>query len=149
MRATLMYAAGDVRVETLPDPTIQEPTDAIVRVVRAGVCGSDLHPFHDLPAQEQGMQMGHEFLGIVEQAGSDVAGVKIGDLVVASFSYQDNTCEFCRAGVQTACVHVGFFSAAQAELIRVPLADGTRRTLPRGQRQTASQWRLASASLSA
>ncbi|MEV6849400.1 alcohol dehydrogenase catalytic domain-containing protein [Actinoplanes sp. NPDC051411] len=132
MRATLMYAAGDVRVETLPDPTIQKPTDAIVRVVRACVCGSDLHPFHDLPAQEQGMQMGHEFLGIVEGAGSDVAGVKVGDLVVASFSYQDNTCEFCRAGVQTACVHVGFFSAAQAELIRVPLADGTLVKLPVG-----------------
>jgi threonine dehydrogenase-like Zn-dependent dehydrogenase len=127
-----MYAAGDVRVETLPDPTIQEPTDAIVRVVRSCVCGSDLHPFHDLPAQEQGQQMGHEFLGIVEQAGSDVASVKVGDLVVASFSYQDNTCEFCRAGVQTACVHVGFFSAAQAEVIRVPLADGTLVKLPVG-----------------
>jgi threonine dehydrogenase-like Zn-dependent dehydrogenase len=115
MRATLMYGAGDVRVETLPDPTIQEPTDAIVRVVQACVCGSDLHPFHTLPVQEQGMRMGHEFLGIVEQAGSDVAGVEVGDLVVASFSYQDNTCEFCKAGVQTACAHpgFGFFSAAQ------------------------------------
>jgi threonine dehydrogenase-like Zn-dependent dehydrogenase len=132
MRATLMYGAGDVRVETIADPTIQEPTDAIVRVVQACVCGSDLHPFHNLPVQEQGMQMGHEFLGIVEQAGSDVAGVEVGDLVVASFSYQDNTCEFCKAGVQTACVHVGFFSAAQAELIRVPLADGTLVKLPVG-----------------
>ena len=132
MRATLMYAAGDVRVETIADPTIQQPTDAIVRVVRACVCGSDLHPYHGLPAQEQGQQMGHEFLGVVEQTGSDVAGVKAGDLVVASFSFQDNTCEFCRAGVQTACAHpeFGFFSAAQAELIRVPLADGTLYKLP-------------------
>ncbi|MCU7723866.1 alcohol dehydrogenase catalytic domain-containing protein [Actinoplanes sp. KI2] len=130
MRATLMYGAGDVRVETIADPTIQHATDAIVRVVRACVCGSDLHPYHNMPAQEHGQQMGHEFLGIVEQAGADVTTVKPGDLVVASFSYQDNTCEFCRAGVQTACVHGGFFSAAQAELIRVPLADGTLVKLP-------------------
>ncbi|MET8117735.1 alcohol dehydrogenase catalytic domain-containing protein [Micromonospora sp. NPDC005189] len=130
MRATLMYGAGDVRVESMPDPTIQHPTDAIVRIVRACVCGSDLHPYHDLPVREQGMQMGHEFIGVVEQIGAEVATVKRGDLVVASFSYQDNTCEFCRAGLQTACVHVGFFSAAQAELIRVPLADGTLVALP-------------------
>jgi threonine dehydrogenase-like Zn-dependent dehydrogenase len=130
MRATLMYGPGDVRVETIADPTIQEPTDAVVRVVRACVCGSDLHPYHSMPAAGQGQPMGHEFLGVVEQTGADVTTVKAGDLVVASFSYQDNTCEFCRAGVQTACVHVGFFSAAQAELIRVPLADGTLVKLP-------------------
>src|SRR5690242_10263896 len=132
MRATLMYGAGDVRVETIADPAIQTPTDAIVRVVRACVCGSDLHPYHSMPASQQGQPMGHEFLGIVEQTGSDVTGVKNGDLVVASFSYQDNTCEFCRAGVQTACSHPqsGFFSAAQAELVRVPLADGTLYKLP-------------------
>jgi threonine dehydrogenase-like Zn-dependent dehydrogenase len=132
MRATLMYGPGDVRVETIADPTIQEPTDAVVRVVRACVCGSDLHPYHSMPAAGQGQPMGHEFLGVVEQTGADVTTVKAGDLVVASFSYQDNTCEFCRAGVQTACVHVGFFSAAQAELIRVPLADGTLVKLPVG-----------------
>ncbi|WP_422773361.1 alcohol dehydrogenase catalytic domain-containing protein [Plantactinospora sp. WMMC1484] len=132
MRATLMYGAGDVRVETIADPTIQQPTDAVVRVVRACVCGSDLHPYRNLPAREQGQQMGHEFLGVVEQTGADVTIVRVGDLVVASFSYQDNTCEFCRAGVQTACVHGGFFSAAQAELVRVPLADGTLVTLPVG-----------------
>lgn len=127
-----MYGAGDVRVETIHDPTIQAPTDAVVRIVRACVCGSDLHPYHDMPTQDHGQQMGHEFLGIVEQTGADVTTVKHGDLVVASFSYQDNTCEFCRAGVQTACVHGGFFSAAQAELVRVPLADGTLVTLPVG-----------------
>jgi threonine dehydrogenase-like Zn-dependent dehydrogenase len=130
MRATLMYGPGDVRVETIADPTIQEPTDAVVRVVRACVCGSDLHPYRSMPASEQGQQMGHAFLGVVERLGPGVTTVKVGDLVVASFSYQDNTCEFCRAGVQTACEHVGFFSAAQAELIRVPLADGTLVTLP-------------------
>jgi threonine dehydrogenase-like Zn-dependent dehydrogenase len=132
MLATLMYGAGDVRVETVADPTIQLPTDAVVRVVRACVCGTDLHAYHNLPAREQGQQMGHEFLGVVEQTGADVATVKVGDLVVASFSYQDNTCEFCRAGVQTACEHGGFFSAAQAQLIRVPLADGTLVKLPVG-----------------
>jgi threonine dehydrogenase-like Zn-dependent dehydrogenase len=130
MRAALMYSAGDVRVETIPDPTIQQPTDAIVRIVRTCVCGSDLHPYHDLPVSEQGTQMGHEFLGLVEDTGSEVTTVKKGDLVVASFSFQENTCEFCRAGFQTACVHGGFFSAAQAELIRVPLADGTLVILP-------------------
>jgi threonine dehydrogenase-like Zn-dependent dehydrogenase len=132
MRAALMYGAGDVRVDTIADPTIQQPTDAIVRVVRACVCGSDLHPYHSMPASGQGQQMGHEFLGVVEQTGPDVTTVKAGDLVVASFSYQDNTCEFCRAGVQTGCSHpeFGFFSAAQAELVRVPLADGTLYPLP-------------------
>jgi threonine dehydrogenase-like Zn-dependent dehydrogenase len=125
-----MYGAGDVRVETIPDPTIQQPTDAIVRIVRTCVCGSDLHPYHDAPASAEGMQIGHEFLGLIEDTGSAVTMVKKGDLVVASFSYQDNTCEFCRSGFQTACVHVGFFSAAQAELIRVPLADGTLVALP-------------------
>ncbi|MEO3923664.1 alcohol dehydrogenase catalytic domain-containing protein [Micromonosporaceae bacterium B7E4] len=132
MRATLMYGAGDVRVETIADPTIQRPTDAVVRVVRASVCGTDLHPYHNLPAREQGQQMGHEFLGVVERTGADVATVKVGDLVVASFSYQDNTCEFCRGGVQTACEQVGFLGAAQAQLIRVPLADGTLVKLPVG-----------------
>lgn len=132
MRATLMYGAGDVRVETIANPTIQEPTDAIVWIVRSCVCGSDLHPYHDMPAQEHGTQMGHEFLGVVEQTGAAVSSVKASDLVVASFAYQDNTCEFCRAGVQTACVRGGFFSAAQAELIRVPWADGTLVTLPSG-----------------
>ncbi|GGK74327.1 zinc-binding dehydrogenase [Mangrovihabitans endophyticus] len=130
MRATLMYGAGDVRVETVADPAIEQPTDAIVRIVRACVCGSDLHPYHTMPTQHHGQPMGHEFLGVVEQTGTDVTGVNAGDMVVASFAYQDNTCEFCRAGVQTACVHVGFFSAAQAELIRVPLADGTLVRLP-------------------
>ncbi|AEV84499.1 IMP dehydrogenase [Actinoplanes sp. SE50] len=132
MRATLMFGAGDVRVETVADPAPQRPTDAVVRVVRSCVCGSDLHPYHSMPAAEQGRQVGHEFLGIVEQTGADVATVKAGDLVVASFSYQDNTCEFCRAGVQTACAHpeAGFFAGAQAELVRVPLADGTLAKLP-------------------
>ena len=87
MRATLMYGAGDVRVETIADPSLQQQTDAIVRIVRSCICGSDLHPYHDLPTTEQGVQSGHEFLGVVEQTGTDVSTVKAGDLVVASFSY--------------------------------------------------------------
>lgn len=133
MRATLMYGAGDVRVENAPDPKIDWPTDAVVRVVRACVCGSDLHPYHDLPASQTGTTMGHEFLGVVEETGTDVRTVVRGDLVVASFSYQDNTCPICRDGVQTACPHGGFFATAQAEAVRVPQADGTLVKLPVGE----------------
>ena len=115
-----MYGAGDVRVEKLPDPTVQAPTDAVVRVVRACVCGSDLHPFHSMPASEEGRPMGHEFVGMVEEVGSEVATVKRGDLVIAPFAWFDNTCEFCREGLTTSCLHGGFFSETQAEAVRVP-----------------------------
>jgi threonine dehydrogenase-like Zn-dependent dehydrogenase len=125
MRATLMYGAGDVRVETVPNPEIQEPTDAIVRILRAAICGSDLHPYHGMAATGQGRNMGHEFLGIVEDVGSAVTGLKHGDLVVASFLYQDNTCEFCAEGLQTSCPHGGRYGfngvgGGQAEAIWVP-----------------------------
>jgi threonine dehydrogenase-like Zn-dependent dehydrogenase len=133
MRATLIYGAGDVRVENAPDPALRQPTDAIVRIVRTCICGSDLHPYHSMPASDRGTPMGHEFLGVVEDLGSDVTGLKTGDLVVASFAFQDNTCEFCREGVQTSCRHGGFLSEAQAELIRVPQAAGTLVTLPVGE----------------
>jgi threonine dehydrogenase-like Zn-dependent dehydrogenase len=135
MKAAFMYGAGDVRVVTVPDPEIQEPTDAIVRIVRACVCGSDLHPYHDMDVSDEGVPMGHEFLGVVEDIGSDVATVKKGDLVVAAFAWADGTCEFCRDGLQTSCLHGGFFAAGgvgggQAEAIRVPQADGTLVVLP-------------------
>lgn len=135
MRATLMYGAGNVRVENVPDPAIQEPTDAIVRILRAAICGSDLHPYHGMPATGQGRNMGHEFLGIVEDAGAAVTGLKHGDLVVASFLYQDNTCQFCAEGLQTACPHGGRYGfngvgGGQAEAIRVPQAQGTLVKLP-------------------
>ncbi len=133
MRATLMYGAGDVRVENVPDPVLRRPTDAIVRVVRTCICGSDLHPYHSMPAAGHGKPMGHEFLGVVEDLGSEVTGIRNGDLVVASFAYQDNTCEFCREGVQTSCRHGGFFSEAQADVIRVPQAAGTLVKLPVGE----------------
>ncbi|MDM8085336.1 alcohol dehydrogenase catalytic domain-containing protein [Cellulomonas cellasea] len=130
MRATLMHGAGDVRVETIPDPALQEPTDAIVRVVAACVCGSDLHPYRSMASRDGGVQMGHEAVGIVEEIGSGVTGVTPGDLVIVPFAYQDNTCAFCRDGVQTSCEHGGFLSAAQAELLHVPQASGTLVPVP-------------------
>jgi len=133
MRATVMYGAGDVRVETVPDPKIEQPTDAIVRTLRACVCGSDLHPYHTMDPADGPSPMGHEFIGVVEDLGSDVDGVRAGDLVVAPFAYSDGTCEFCREGLHTSCVNGGFFSTAQAEVVRVPQAQGTLVTLPVGE----------------
>ncbi|MFE3828514.1 zinc-binding dehydrogenase [Streptomyces sp. NPDC059092] len=135
MRATVMYAAGDVRVENVPDPKIQNPTDAIVRVVLACVCGSDLWPYASMPASEQGRRMGHEFLGIVEETGSEVSGVKAGDLVVAPFLWADNTCVFCTEGLHTVCPHGGQWGpngvdGGQGEAVRVPQAQGTLVKLP-------------------
>ena len=118
MRATLMYGAGDVRVEHVPDPAIQEPTDAIVRIVRAAICGSDLQPYHSMAATDQGRRMGHEYLGLVEDVGSEVTRLRRGDLVVASFTYQDNTCEYCAENLQISCPHggrYGFNASAAAK----------------------------------
>jgi threonine dehydrogenase-like Zn-dependent dehydrogenase len=130
MQATLMYAAGDVRVEDVPDPSIVEATDAIIRVTSACICGSDLWPYADLERTETGRPMGHEAIGLVEDVGADVRTIKPGDLVVMPFAFSDGTCAFCSEGLHTACVHGGFFdgygtSAAQAEAVRVPLADVT------------------------
>jgi threonine dehydrogenase-like Zn-dependent dehydrogenase len=130
MRATVMYGAGDVRIENVPDPSIIEPTDAIMRVVRASICGSDLWPYTSMAASETGQSMGHEAIGVVADVGSDVRALKPGDVVVMPFAISDGTCEFCEAGLQTACVHVGFFgnngtNGAQAEALRIPYADGT------------------------
>ncbi|HWE89955.1 MAG TPA: alcohol dehydrogenase catalytic domain-containing protein [Pseudonocardiaceae bacterium] len=135
MRATYMYGPGDVRVVDAPDPTIKRPTDALVRVVRSCVCGSDLHPYHSMPVTPDGSSMGHEFLGVVEDTGGDVTTIKKGDLVIAPFAWSDGTCEFCREGLQTSCRHGGFWNTAdvrggQAEAVRVPLADGTLVPVP-------------------
>ncbi|MGW4483793.1 zinc-dependent alcohol dehydrogenase family protein [Amycolatopsis sp. NPDC004368] len=135
MRATLIYGAGDVRVETVADPKVAQPTDAVVRVVRSCICGSDLWPYGGMPAQEHGRPIGHEFLGVVEETGADVTSVRKGDLVVAPFVYSDNTCEFCREGLQTSCLHGGGWGAdgvdgGQGEAVRVPQADGTLVKLP-------------------
>jgi threonine dehydrogenase-like Zn-dependent dehydrogenase len=133
-----MYAAGDVRVEDVPDPLIVDPTDAIVRVTSACICGSDLWPYAELERSETGRAMGHEAIGLVEDVGADVRTIKAGDLVVMPFAFSDGTCVFCSEGLHTACVHGGFFdgygtSAAQAEAVRVPLADGTLFALPVGE----------------
>ncbi|TFV90061.1 IMP dehydrogenase [Blastococcus sp. CT_GayMR16] len=128
-----MYGPGDVRVENVPDPALQQPTDALVRVVRTCVCGSDLHPYHSMPASAEGSPMGHEFIGVVEETGSAVSTVKAGDLVIAPFAWFDNTCAFCREGLTTSCEHGGFFSTAQAEAVRVPQADGTLVPAPVGE----------------
>jgi threonine dehydrogenase-like Zn-dependent dehydrogenase len=130
-----MYRAGDVRVIDVPDPKIQQPADAIVRVVRSCVCGSDLHPFHNLPDTPGGKSMGHEFVGIVEDTGAAVTTLRTGDFVIAPFAWSDNTCEFCREGLQTSCAHGGFWNAngvggGQADAVRVPLADGTLVAVP-------------------
>jgi threonine dehydrogenase-like Zn-dependent dehydrogenase len=137
MRATVMFEAGDVRIEDVPDPSIVEPTDALIRVTRACICGSDLHPYHHMERSETGTRMGHEAIGVVEAVGDDVRTVKAGDLVVMPFAYSDGTCAFCREGLPTACVNVGFFGnpgydGAQAEAVRVPYADGTLFVLPVG-----------------
>lgn len=138
MRATLIYGAGDVRVEHVPDPKILQPTDAVVRVLRACICGSDLWPYGSRPATEQGDRIGHEFLGVVEETGSEVSGLKRGDVVVAPFVWADNTCDFCREGLHTSCRHGGMYGAddvdgGQGEAVRVPLAEGTLVKLPVGE----------------
>src|ERR687898_147591 len=133
-----MYAAGNVRVEHVPDAAIVEPTDAVVRVTRACICGSDLWPYASIERSEAGQSMGHEAIGVVEDVGSQVTKIKKGDVVVMPFAYSDGTCEFCREGLTTECVHVGFFGnpgydGAQAEAVRVPYADGTLFKLPVGE----------------
>jgi threonine dehydrogenase-like Zn-dependent dehydrogenase len=130
MRATVMHSAGDVRIENVPDATLIDPTDALVRVTRACICGSDLWPYRSMEFSETGQSMGHEAIGVVEAVGRAVSKVKIGDFVIMPFAYSDGSCEFCHEGLQTACVHGGFFgyagmNGAQAEALRIPLADGT------------------------
>jgi len=135
MRAAVMYGAGDVRVEDRPDPKIHEPTDAVVRVLRAAICGSDLWPYASMPVTDQGRPMGHEFLGVIEEAGSQVPGLSAGDLVITPFTWCDNTCDFCRKGLQTSCRHGGRYGlggvdGGQGEAVRVPQAQGTLVKLP-------------------
>ena len=105
MRATVMYGAGDVRVETVSDAQLVEPTDAVVRVAHAAICGSDLWPYKSMPPSQAGRRMGHELIGVVDSIGSDVHTLKVGQLVIAPFLISDGTCEFCRQGMQPSCVH--------------------------------------------
>jgi threonine dehydrogenase-like Zn-dependent dehydrogenase len=129
MRGAIMYGPGDVRVEEREEPRIADPSDAIIRVTAACVCGSDLWPYRGIGTEEGSwpMPMGHEYVGIVEEVGPAVETVRLGQFVVGSFWASDNTCEICHAGYQSACVNRVPMGAlgAQAELLRVPLADGT------------------------
>ena len=144
-----MYGAGDVRVEDAPEPTLQLATDAIVRVVRSCICGSDLHPYHLMPAAETGNPMGHEMIAVVEETGGDVTGVRKGDFVVVPFAYSDNTCPVCRDGFHTACPNGGFYGrpqtgGLQAEYARIPQADGSLVAVPDVDPGTADESLLAS-----
>lgn len=130
-----MYGAGEVRVEDVPDAKLQEPTDALLRVLYACICGSDLWPYDSMPASSEGRRMGHEFVGVVEEVGSEVSGLVAGDVVVAPFRWADNTCDFCREGLQTSCRHGGRWGdpgvdAGQGEAVRVPQAQGTLVKVP-------------------
>jgi len=128
MRGVMMYGPGDVRVEERDAPVIIEPTDAIIRLSATCICGSDLWPYRGAePLFTTPQPMGHEYVGIVEQIGADVKNVVVGDFVVGSFVASDNTCEICQAGYQSRCIHNVMMGAigTQAELARIPLADGT------------------------
>ena len=126
MRGVVMIKPGDVEVQDLDDPTILEPTDAVIRLAATCICGSDLWPYRGSDEADH-QPMGHEYAGVVEQIGSEVKNVKVGDFVVGSFFASDNTCPICQAGYQTHCVHrvpMGSIGT-QAERARIPLADGT------------------------
>jgi len=127
MRGVILHAPGDVRVEQREDPRIEQPTDAIIRIAATCVCGSDLWPYRGIEAVGSPAPMGHEYVGVVEEAGRDVHNVRPGQFVIGSFFASDNTCPICRVGYQSSCVHrvpMGSIGT-QAELARIPLADGT------------------------
>jgi threonine dehydrogenase-like Zn-dependent dehydrogenase len=125
MLGTMLYGPRDIRLEERPEPKIQKPTDAIIRLAASCICGSDLWPFRGLNDVTAPMAMGHEYCGIVEAVGSAVTSVKPGQFVVGSFCISDNTCPHCRVGFQSSCQQREFMSGAQAPLARIPLADGT------------------------
>jgi threonine dehydrogenase-like Zn-dependent dehydrogenase len=125
MKAAVLHAPYDIRVEELPDPQIAEPTDAIIRIAAACVCGSDLWPYRGIQGVDRPTPMGHEYCGVVEEVGREVRTIKPGQFVVGSFAASDNTCATCRYGYHSSCVHREFLSGAQAPFFRVPLADGT------------------------
>src|SRR3954449_11379726 len=127
MRGAVLHAPRDIRVETRDDPKIENPTDAVIRLAATCICGSDLWPYRGIEPVDGPTPMGHEYAGVVTEIGSDVRNVQVGDFVVGSFFASDNTCEICRAGYQSRCVHAELMGAigTQAEYARVPQADGT------------------------
>jgi hypothetical protein len=144
MRGTVFSAPGDVRVETVPDPAIVEPSDAIVRVTKAGICGSDMHIYNhgDAFGFGPGCRLGHEFVGVVEEIGSEVRNVRVGQKVASPFWISCGACHFCRRGLHTSCLHGGAYGfqpfwpgggevqGGQSQFVRVPLADGTLEGVP-------------------
>jgi alcohol dehydrogenase len=140
MKAVILAGVGAVRVESVPDPTIQLPTDAIVEVRATAICGADLFPFHGMtPGFEDGTVLGHEFAGVVVEVGSEVANVRVGQRVVNTSMISDGTCPSCTAGRVTQCEGRSLFGysgvyprldGGQAELVRVPNADRCLRVLP-------------------
>jgi alcohol dehydrogenase len=135
MKAAQFKGTWQISVEEVPKPTIDEPTDAVVRVVMACVCGSDLWWYRGISDHAHG-SIGHELIGVVDEVGAEVTDVRVGDFVIVPFAYSDGTCRVCRAGFHTACPHGGFFGqghdgdGGQAEYVRVPHADGTLVTVP-------------------
>jgi len=140
MRATVLHAARDIRLDDVSAPQLLEDTDAVVRVVASCICGSDLWPYRGINPIGGPLRIGHEFVGIVDQIGADVSTVAVGDFVIAPFTFSDNTCALCRRGVHTSCVNGGFWGAqdkqghavdgGQGEIVRVPFADGTIVSVP-------------------
>jgi len=130
MRGAVIYGPKDVRLQERPDPTIEQPTDAIVRTVAACVCGSDLWRYRGVQRVARPTPIGHEYVGVVEAVGTDVASVKPGQFVVGGFLTSDNTCAVCRAGMQSHCLHGTGYDGCQAEFIRIPNADGTLLATP-------------------
>ncbi len=134
MKATVYHGAHDVRLENVPDPRISDARDAIVRVTRAAICGSDLWFYRGVTQWTPGDRTGHEFVGVIEETGTDVRSLRAGDYVIAPFVSSDGTCEFCRAGLQTSCAHMSNFgddeNGGQAQFVRVPYADGTLVKMP-------------------
>src|SRR4051795_11935481 len=135
MHASVYHGVKDVRVENVPDPKIQQPTDAVVRITHACICGSDLWFYRGIAEWQPGWRTGHEWMGVVEEVGKEVRTVKPGDRVIAPFAFSDGTCEFCENGLYTSCLHGDFWGGkdhegGQAEAIRAELADGTLVALP-------------------
>jgi threonine dehydrogenase-like Zn-dependent dehydrogenase len=132
-----------VRCEERPDPTIIEPTDAIVRTVATCICGSDLWPYRGIDQVIRARAIGHEYCGIVEQVGDAVTSIDLGQFVIGGFLTSDNTCPICRAGFQSDCQQGTGYDGCQSQLIRIPLADGTLVATPTSRRRTSSRasWR--------
>jgi threonine dehydrogenase-like Zn-dependent dehydrogenase len=135
MRASVYHGPGDVRIDTVPDPKIVKPTDAVVRITHACICGSDLWFYRGDAPWKPGWRTGHEWMGIVEDVGSEVRSLKKGDRVLAPFAYSDGTCEFCKKNVQTSCLEGGYWGGSendggQGEAVRAPLADGSLVKIP-------------------